>query len=194
MALDSVDAGYRADSALTMRVNLEYGLPTSRFPNEESLRRFFGAVEQEVQRIPGVRSAGWTSGVPLDGISLGGFGFDIVGDETPTTTNRPLVDYQIVSPTYLQTLDSPVVAGRGFTDRDNRDGVPVCLVSEAFVRRYLRGRNPLGMQVAIKPMQLGPAQPVTREIVGVVRQVKFAPNETEDAGQVYVPLALGSGR
>jgi putative ABC transport system permease protein len=36
---------------------------------------------------------------------------------------------------------------------------------------------------------LGPATPVVREIVGVVRQVKGRPDETEDPVQVYVPIA-----
>jgi putative ABC transport system permease protein len=189
VALDSVDAGYRAKSVLTMRVSLEYGLPTSRFPNEESLRRYFAAVEDEVRNVPGVRNVGWGSGLPLDGAWIGGFGFEIVGDEAPPATNRPMVDYQIVTPSYLETLDIPLIAGRGFDDRDTRDSVPVCLVSEAFVRRYLRGRDPIGMRVAVRPMVLGPSQPIAREIVGVVAQIKSLVNETDDATQLYVPMA-----
>jgi putative ABC transport system permease protein len=189
MAIENVDAGYGAHNVLTMRANLEYGLPTSRFPNEDALRRFFSAVEDEVQAIPGVRNVAWTSTLPLDGSAFGGFGFEIVGDEAPPATNRPMVDYQIVSPSYLRTLDIPIIAGRGFDARDTRDGVPVCLVSEAFVRRYMRGRNPLGMRVAVRPMRLGPERPIVREIVGVVGQVRSWPTEADDTNQLYVPVA-----
>ena len=189
MVIESADAGYRADSVLTMRATLEYGLPTSRFPNEDALRRFFSAVEDEVRTIPEVRSVGWTSTLPLSGSSFGGFLFEIVGDEAPPATNRPIVDYQIVSPSYLRTIDIPIVAGRGFDDRDTRDGVPVCLVSEAFVRRYLRGRNPLGMRVAVRPIRLGPEPPIVREIVGVVAQVRSWPTQADDTNQLYVPVA-----
>jgi putative ABC transport system permease protein len=189
MVIENADAGYRADSVLTMRAQLEYGLPTSRFPNEDALRRFFTAIEDEVRALPEVRSAGWASTLPLAGSAFGGFAFEIVGDEAPPATNRPLVDYQIVSPSYLQTLDIPIIAGRGFDDRDTRDGVPVCLVSEAFVRRYMRGRNPIGMRVAVRPMRLGPEQPIVREIVGVIGQVRSGPTETDDISQLYVPVA-----
>jgi|RhiMethySRZTD1v2_1073278.scaffolds.fasta_scaffold00350_17 putative ABC transport system permease protein len=189
MAVENVDAGYGADNVLTMRASLTYGLPTGPFPNEDSLRRFFSAVEAEVQTVPGVRSVAWTSGLPLTGVSLGGFAFQIVGDEAPPATNRPMVDQQIVSPAYLQTLDIPIVAGRGFDDRDTKDGVQVCLVSEAFVRRYMRGRNPLGMRVAVRPMRLGPEPPIVREIVGVVGQVRSLPTESDDTNQLYVPVA-----
>ncbi len=188
MALDRVDAGYRAESVLTMQVNLEYGLPNSRFPTQESLRRFFDAVEQDVERLPGVRSVGWGSGLPLDGSSLGDFGFEVVGEPQPLS-NRPSAEYQIVSPSYLRTLDVPIIAGRGLSDADTAEGVPVCLVSEAFSRRYVRGKRPIGMRVAIKPMGLGPAQPVIREIVGVVGQVRRRPEEAEDTVDIYVPQA-----
>jgi putative ABC transport system permease protein len=131
----------------------------------------------------------WTSTLPLDGSAFGGFVFEIVGDEAPPAINRPMVDYQIVSPSYLRTLDIPIVAGRGFDDRDTHDGVQVCLVSEAFVRRYLRGRNPLGVRVAVRPMRLGPEPPIVREIVGVVRQVRSWPTQADDTNQLYVPVA-----
>ena len=189
MVIESADAGYRADSVLTMRATLEYGRPNSRFPNEDALRRFFSAVEDEVRAIPEVGSVGWTSTLPLDGSAFGGVAFEIVGDEAPPATNRPIVDYQIVSPSYLRTLDIPIVAGRGIDDRDTRDSVPVCLVSEAFVRRYSRGRNPLGMRVAVRPMRLGPGQPIVREIVGVVGQVRSSPVQADDTNQLYVPVA-----
>jgi len=189
ITLDNVDAGYRAESVLTIRVNLGYGLPTSQFPDAEALRLFFDAVEREVAAVPGVRSVGWSSGLPLEGSALGGFGFDIVGQEAANPADRPLADYQLVTPTYLQTLDVPVIAGRGFTTQDSATSVPVCLVSEGLVRRYLHGRNPLGMRIAIKPMQIGPAAAIAREIVGVVRQVKSAPTEVEETPQVYAPMA-----
>jgi putative ABC transport system permease protein len=189
ITLDRVDAGYRAESVLTIRMNLGYGLPTSQFPDADALRRFFVAVEQEVTAVPGVSRVGWSTGLPLDGSSLGGFGFDIVGQEAATPADRPMADYQIVTPGYLQTLDVPVIAGRAFTAQDSATSVPVCLVSEGLVRRYLKGANPLGMRIAIRPMQLGPSAPVVREIVGVVRQVKSTPTEAEETAQVYAPLA-----
>jgi putative ABC transport system permease protein len=188
IAIENVDAGYGAGNVVTLRANLEYGLPTSRFPNEDALRRFFSAVEHEVQAIPGVQSVAWTSSLPLEGTAFGGVRFEIVGDEAPPTTNQPMVDYQIVSPSYLRTLDIPVIAGRAFDDRDTRESVQVCLVSEAFVRRYMRGRNPLGMQVAVRPMRLGPSQPIVREIVGVVGQVRSWPAQADDTNQLYVPV------
>ena len=59
---------------------------------------------------------------------------------------------------------------------------------EEFVRRFLRGRPVLGTRIAINAMVV-PPQAVTREIVGVVGQVKERPEEPEPQPHVYVPIA-----
>jgi putative ABC transport system permease protein len=185
LQVERVDRGYRAESVLTMIVD-PLG---SRYRTSESLMQFFEAVEHEIMALPGVRHVAWASTLPL-GPSYGGRSFfDIVGDAPMDESKRPTADYQIVSPTYFQTLDLPVVAGRGFTDRDTRDSVPVCIVNEAFVRGYLQGRSPIGLQISIRPTTSSQEAPVVREIVGVARQVKGRPDETEDLVQIYVPLA-----
>jgi predicted permease len=189
MFLDGVDPGFRARNVLTMQVSLPYGLPISRYKSEEQIRRFQDGVEREVKALPGVQSVGWASFLPLDKYFYGSNFFDIVGDPPKEPTDRPLTDYQMVSPTYLETLDIPIVAGRGLTVYDTAQSTPVCLVNEALVRRYLQGRQVLGTRLAVNPMMLGPAAPVIREIVGVVRQVKGPPDEIEEPVQVYVPIA-----
>ena len=55
------------------------------------------------------------------------------------------------------------------------------------MRAHLRGRPPIGIRVSLRPNENAPPQ--EREIVGVARQVKGRPDETEDFQQVYVPLA-----
>jgi putative ABC transport system permease protein len=138
---------------------------------------------------PGVRSVAWASTLPLGTSYAGESFFEIVGDPPVDEQRRPAADYQIVSPAYFETLDLAVVTGRSFNERDLRDSVPVCIVNEAFVQRYLRGRSPIGVRVAIRPTAFAQQPPVVREIVGVARQVKGRPDETEDLIQIYVPLA-----
>jgi putative ABC transport system permease protein len=183
LAVERVDRGYRAESVLTMIVD-PLG---SRYPTAASLLQFYDAVGREVMTLPGVRSVAWASTLPMGPSYAGRSFFEIVGDPPVDESSRPTADYQIVSPTYFPTLDLPVVAGRGFTDRDTRDAVPICMVNEAFVRGYLQGRSPIGLRVAIRPTTTDP--PVMREIVGVARQVKGRPDETEALVQIYVPMA-----
>jgi putative ABC transport system permease protein len=180
--LEMVDRGYHAESALTMIVDPP-GWPP------DALLRFYGDVERAALARPGVRSVAWASTVPLGRSYQGLTAFEMVGDPVTDGRPRPTADYQVVSPAYFETLDLPVVAGRRFDQRDTQQSALVCMVNEAFVRKYLRGRSPIGSRVAIT-VNASPATLSTiREIVGVARQVKGRPDESEDLLQIYVPLA-----
>jgi putative ABC transport system permease protein len=150
--------------------------------------QFYTDVEQELAAVPGVRSTAWASTLPMGPSYAGQYFFEVVGDPLLDESQRPVADYQIVSPTYFQTVELPVVTGRRFDDRDTRTGVPVCIVNEAFVRAYARGRSPIGLRVAVRPTGAPQAKPVVREVVGVARQVKGRPDETADLLQIYVPM------
>jgi putative ABC transport system permease protein len=150
------------------------------------MRRFYDGVEREVRSIPGVRNVAWGSALPFDG-SWYGQSFEIGGDPPRPQANRDGAGYNIVSTTYFQTFGIPILAGRDFTDRDTSTSVQVCIVNEAFVRRYLAGRDPLNTRLRVNALASSP-QAVPREIVGVVKQVKERPWEIEDRPHIYVPL------
>ena len=181
LALEDVDRGYRADRVLTMMVDPL----ASEYQEPGSLQRFFENVEREARKDPAVRSVAWASTLPLGTSEVGDLPFEIIGDPPVNARSRPTADYQIVSPAYFQTVDLPIVAGRAFTDRDGPGSVRVCIVNEAFVRRFLRGRNPIGVRVLF---QAGSENAQIRQIVGVARQVKARPDETEELIQTYVPI------
>jgi len=183
LAVDNVPRGYGADSALTVFVDPLGG----RYPTKESLIQFFSSIERAVSSDANVRSIAWASTLPLGESTFGATSFEVVGDTPVEENRRPTTDYQIVSPTYFGTLELPVVQGRAFTEADTADGMPVCIVNEAFVRRHLHGRPVIGGRIAVRAPGSGLIQ--VRQIVGVARQVKGRPDEAEDFVQLYVPLA-----
>jgi putative ABC transport system permease protein len=189
LTIENIDPGYQAEagSVLTMDVTL----PGSRYPTPESLIAFFDGVQAEVMATPGVRSAGWATMLPLGSSQIGQNPFQIVGDPPAAPDDRPSADYQIVSPSYFDTLRIPIVAGRAFTGRDVAGGVPVCIVNEAFVRRHLGGRNPIGVRMTVSGLGAASrgAGSVVREIVGVARQVRGKADELQDLAQIYLPNA-----
>ena len=184
MAVEGFDRGYRAESVLSMLVD-PLG---SKYPTPESLQQFYDQVEAEIAAVPGVTSVAWADSLPLDFFDSGGVSFDIVGDPPVDESQRPSTAYQVVSPAYFSTLDLPILAGRAFDRRDTRDGVPVCIVNEAFARTF-HGRSPIGQRVALRPTASPQEKPMVREIVGVARQVKGRPDEAKDFVQLYVPMA-----
>jgi putative ABC transport system permease protein len=183
MAVGNVPRGYQAESVLTVFVDPLAG----QYPTRESLLQFFDSVARETAADTNVRSVAWASTLPLGDSTFGSTSFEVVGDPPVDEDQRATANYQIVSPSFFSTLDLPVVAGRAFTDADTADSVPVCIVNEAFARRHLQGRSAIGARVAVRSPTSGLIQ--AREVVGVARQVKGRPDESEEFVQLYVPLA-----
>jgi putative ABC transport system permease protein len=188
ITLQHVDAGNRARDVLTMTLSLPMNGPT-RYGTPELVRQFYEQVETAVQQVPGVRSVGVGMAPPLDGMWLGQI-FSIEGDPPNRQPARTASAYQIISPTYLSTLDIPLLRGRSFSAGDTIAGVPVCIVSEELVRRFLGNRDPLSLRLTVP--NIGSPGSITRQIVGVVRQVKTFPGEREPVPQLYVPIAQGA--
>ena len=184
LALDNIDEGYRANPSQVLTA--DFDLPDERYPDDAAISRFYAAVERELTALPGVSGAGWATTLPLGGSQLGGNAFDIVGDPPRADDDAPSADIQIVSTAYFSAVDLPIVRGRAFTDDDRSGGGAVSIVNEAFARRYLAGRDPIGVRIALRGAgdRTGP-----RVIVGVARQIKERPDEAEDFAQIYLPMA-----
>jgi putative ABC transport system permease protein len=182
------DPGYRSPGAsvLTLDFSVRTG-NNSRYPTGEAVVQFYDAVARDVSALPEVRQVGWSSSLPYGTSELGRWAFEIAGDPPVEARDRPTAEFTTADPGYFETLDLPIVKGRGFTGRDALHGVPVCLVNEAFVRRHFTGRNPIGTRLSLKPPFDGQSQ--VREIVGVARQTSGEPDAPEELLQVYVPLA-----
>jgi putative ABC transport system permease protein len=185
IAVQSYDRGYRAESVLSMLVD-PLG---SAYPPPVKQQQFYDQVEAEVRAVPGVADVGWSSGLPL-GESVFGeypFTYEVVGDAPLEESRKPTTGYQIVSGTYFSALQLPIVAGRAFDARDIMGSPRVLIVNEAFAKS-LAPRNPIGLQVSVRPADSVNDKPVVLEIVGVAKQVKQRPDEAADYVQMYTPL------
>ena len=184
LVIDNVDSGYRAKEVLTLLVD-----PVgSRYPTPQAMQQFYDDIEHEIRALPGIRDVAWSTTVPLGDSYAGRWTFEVVGDAPVDAAQRPTTNIEIASDSYFSTIDLPIVAGRGFTDGDTREHVPVCIVSESVVRQHLGGRSPIGVRLAMRPANAPDATPVIREIVGVARQLKARPDESEGLNQVYAPI------
>jgi len=83
---------------------------------------------------------------------------------------------------YFRTMSIPLLQGRDFTPRDDADAPSYVIVNETFVRRFLPDENPLG-----RHLSLGWGGDKSKEIVGVVRDVKHESLSAERQPEMYVP-------
>jgi hypothetical protein len=92
-----------------------------------------------------------------------------------------------VSDRFFSTLETPLVAGRDFDDRDSPSAPVALIVNEAFVQQIFAGANPIGVTIRREGPRQQPADPMT--IVGVVRNAKHGGFREEFPPIAYLAAA-----
>jgi predicted permease len=135
--LQALDLGFDAERVLLLRVDVREAAADA--AGGEAL---LGNLRAALQRIPGVESVSYSN----LGIFEGGNSMTEVRIEGRGPLDRN-VAYDVVGPGYFSTLGVPVLHGGEATDRDGtREG---CVVNEVFARRFLDGRNPVGLTLIL---------------------------------------------
>ncbi len=185
--LTRVDLGVRTDHALTFRLEQ----PQGRFGSPEQMSVYNQQVLSAIRAVPGVADAATLTGMPLRGTS-NGMSFTLVGGPTYNDLSQePNTNFQSVSPGYFATLGIRVIQGRSFDDRDTASSVRVAVVNQEFVRRYLKGLDPLRQRVSLAQIIPGAdahGAPVEWQIVGVFHNVRYG-GFRETHPEVDVPFA-----
>jgi predicted permease len=167
--------GFESRNVLTTSVDLfAAGM------NETRGRAFYRDSVERLEALPGVESAAWTTFLPMSGSGGGNSRRgDVRGYAAPD--GKPLsIVVDTISPGYLKTLSIPLVEGREFARSDVQNSAPVLIVNQQFVSEYLKGRDPLGVQVRIGD--------VWRSIVGVHRNYIYRDPTQSQSPAVLLPL------
>jgi predicted permease len=134
-----------------------------------------------VRRLPGVVSASSSMCGLVAGCSSTS-GYAIEGAGTGKTLRQ-----NWISGDYFRTSGIPVVRGREFTTHDSATSARVAIVTEAMVRRYFPGQDPIGRHV-------GQSKPdPDTEIVGVVRDARTQSLHDLPEPMVYFPIDQWGG-
>lgn len=165
-----VDPGYDPQGLMAMSLG---------FPKENKYA-FAQQVMERVSSTPGVASVALMS-YP----TLGGLGFPFNRENKPFPNGDVTVSYSAISPSYFQTLKTPLRAGREFNDRDLPDTPRVSVINETLARQYFAGENPVGQKIVVAYLHLR----VTSEIVGVVGDVRQDEPNKPIKPEILVPFA-----
>ena len=182
-ALIHVAPGFTAPESLQ---TFRFYIPETQIPDEqaEKVVRMEEEIRNKIAAIPGVSSVSFGNGVPLDGYDSNDVLYaqdHIMGEgELP-----PIRRFKFVSPGYLSTLGTKLVAGRDLTWTDTYDKRPVAIISEAFAREYWHtANNALG-----KMIRVASTDP-WREIVGVTQDVYDNGVDQPAPTTVYWPVMM----
>ena len=182
-----VDTGFRAASVLTLdRIEL----PTARASAEQSAA-LFERLLTRVQALPGVEAAALTLGLPLDpraSFFVDESRFAIEGRAPMPAAERPSAALHVVSPGYFSVIGVPLKRGRFFSEVDRGAAPGVVIINDAMARRIFPGEDPIGRRLTHE-LTIVPGQQSSREIVGVVGDVRHFGLEQPAEPQMFVPHA-----
>jgi putative ABC transport system permease protein len=172
--LMNVDPGFDADHLLVFNV----GLPPSAAPARQDA--FYQQVQERIETLPGVQSAGAVSRLPLsDGNSDRSF-------KVPGSDQDYNADIRVSTPSYFHTMRIPLLRGRTFNQQDTHGSVEVAVVNETLARTVFPGQDPIGKYI----LDFGPAMHKL-QIVGVIGNVKHEGLEADLRPEVYLPFGQG---
>jgi len=140
--------------------------------DETKSRLFYQQLIKRVQGLPGVKAASVAQSAPLSFLYSPFFASPTIveGHEPPAGTNPPIIGNNTVGPDYFQVLGIPLLRGRDFS-AEMREGTPdVAIINETMARRFFANEEPLGRHLRVTRRG---GQPVSCEIIGVVRDSKY---------------------
>jgi putative ABC transport system permease protein len=185
--LTKVDLGVNTVHVMT------FGLPVpeARPKDPTLITNYFQQMLANIKAVPGVQEAAVSVGLPLQGPNFG-MPFTIAGQpEFADPSQRPGAAFDMMTPDYFKTYGIQMIKGRAFTDQDSAGAVKVAVISEEFVNKYLKGKDPLQQRINVEELipgvtKLGPY--VSWQVVGVFHNMR-AGGFRRDFPVIAVPFA-----
>ena len=170
-----VDPGYRRDNVQVLQLFRDGG--------PAQWATFAEEMQTRLRALPGVTHVGLTTSAPLSGI--GGFQIDVAvpGRSDPEPLQAGM---RRVSPSYLETLSIPLVAGRNFDAGDRAGGEKVAIVNRSLATRVFGAESAIGKTIALP---LGQGERVRYRIVGVSEDIRDNGLRNTAAAEVLLPFA-----
>ena len=164
---------------------MNMSLGGGRFDASAAIGDVMRAGRERLTALPGVEAAAAACCIPL----RGGLGLPFVIE------GRPLEGpfhgggaFTPISAGYFEAFGIPLVRGRALTDRDDGGAAPVVVINESMARQFWPDGDPLADRITIakgRPVVGGP----TRQVVGIVGDVRDGRLDVEPRPTMYVPWA-----
>jgi predicted permease len=134
---------------------------------------------------PGVRSVSPVVAPPFSVVAWDGIP-RAEGQSANEAKNNPVLNMELVAPSYFATFEIPVLQGRAFNDDDRRGSAPVVMLSEAAARTYWPGRSAIAQH-----LMMGSKSDSMFTVVGIVPETRYRDLRTARP-TIYFPVAQSS--
>jgi predicted permease len=163
-ALRTVDPGFSGAPHLQL---MRISIPESLVAEPERITRIQNEIVEKLEAIPGVKSAAFVSEMPMEGFDSD---WDAIYAQDKTYSDNeipPLRLYRHISPGFLQTAGTRIIAGRELTWTEVYGRRPVVMVSENLARE-MWGTPSAAIGKHLREL---PSMP-WHEVIGVVQDVR----------------------
>ena len=178
-AMRGTDPGFSTEEVLTTYVDM-----VSAGYDQTRIRNFQDRLTERVRALPGVESFVWVRSAPFTyrpypsaPIAVDGF--------VPEAGETPVIEYNMVGPSYLSTMGISLISGRDFTIDDNETAQPVAVVNETMAQRFWRGQDPVGQRLQVNGRSL--------QVVGFARNSKYSSLRETPKPFFYTALRQNTG-
>ena len=160
--LQHQDFGFRPEGRYVANITTAFG-----GAGVDEVEAAYARLRERVGRIPGVVSVAYSLYSPMSGDNWSS-GIIVEG----RGSNEPAISsWNRVSPSYFETVGTPLLRGRGFTERDGPRAPQVAIVSQRFAETYFGRDDPIGRRFGFSNSR-GEGT-YDYEIVGVVGDTKY---------------------
>jgi putative ABC transport system permease protein len=142
--LNRVDAGYKPDRVLSLRVTPS----RERYRRPEDRLAVGNRILDAIREQPGVSSVALSAAVPLGESDRMSHGMLIEGRPVAPNDVPPQAEMAIVSADYFTTIGVPLMRGRTFDEHDRAGVEEVAIVCRSLAERYWRGADPIGARIS----------------------------------------------
>ncbi|UCE59728.1 MAG: ABC transporter permease [Phycisphaerales bacterium] len=180
----AADPGFNPQQLLTMRTKLA----GDQYWDLKPRMAFIQQAVHRIRAVPGVTQAAAVSTLPCD--RLDSWNYMTIEEYTEPHARQGLfLGHVVVTPAFFETMQIPLVAGRDFTDLDNRESPGVAIVNEALAQRFWPGEDAIGKRLKYGARD---SDAPWSTVVGVVDDVKQRGLREATRFEVYRPYAQRS--
>lgn len=172
-----VSLGFDPHNVLTFQI----ALPSSKYPQPFQKSEFHSQLRDRIAALPGVRSVSTAELLPPNGGLMAPYLPEGMPNDLPRG-QRPLAQWNSISPRYFETLGIPLLKGRIFTDADRETSQEVVIVSQNLAAHYWPHEDPIGKHIQVA------RQRTPSEIVGIVGDVRNSGLGANPFDELYTPL------
>ncbi len=178
--LQSVALGYPKEKLLMVTVDgLTAGYKDAR------LSSLWVDLTDRLRHVPGIQGATYSE----NGLFSGSESADEVDVEgfKASKQDEKFSRFDAVGPQYFSTVGIPLILGREFGPQDTAAAPQVCVINEAFAKKFFVGRNPIGYHITER---FGDQKHVM-EVVGVAKNARDHRLRGDVPARFYLPSDQG---